>query len=201
MRKYDEEYRRNLPHIQPDDGLFAITYRIKGTIPKSIIDFYDVEYEKAIIKSKEEIIAKQLFFDITDSYLDSGESHNYLLKGNISQIVVDSLKYYEGKYYKLIAYCIMSNHVHVIIDKQGFESASLTSIFGSIKGYSAYLINRELRRDGHFWSAEIYDHIIKSEGELESQIKYVINNPVKAGLVNHWRNWNFTFVDEEYIDF
>ncbi len=201
MRKYNEEYRRNLPHIQPDDGLFAITYRIKGSIPKSVIDYYEEEYEKAITKSKEEILAKELFFDITDSYLDRGESHNYLLKDTISQIVINSLEYYAGRYYKLIAYCIMSNHVHIIIDKLGFENASLTAIFGSIKGYSANLINRELGRDGYFWSAEIYDHIIRSESELENQIKYLINNPVKVGLVNDWRHWDCTFVDEEYIDF
>jgi len=201
MRKLDEQYRRNLPHIQPDDGLFAITYRIKGAIPQSVIDYYEEEYEKAIIKSKVEFQASELFFEISDLYLDRGESHNYLLRDNISKIVVSSLKYYDGRYYKLIAYCIMSNHVHLIVDKQGFEDASLSSVFGSIKGYSAKLINKELGREGHFWSAEIYDHLVKSDTELEKQIKYVLNNPVKAGLVGDWRKWDYTFVDKEYIDY
>ena len=199
MRKIDEEYRRNLPHIQPDDGLFAITYRIKGTLPKSILNFYNEEYEKVILRKDNTY--QNLFFDITDSYLDRGESHNLLVDKNIVDIVINSLKYYDKKYYKLIAYCIMSNHVHVIIDKQNYEKASLSAIFGSIKGYSAKLINSELRKSGHFWSTEIYDHLIKSETELEIQIKYVLNNPVNAGLVDNWKQWKFLFVDEEYIDY
>ena len=201
MRKFDENYRRNLPHIQPDEGLFAITYRIKGSLPKSVVDFYDDEYEKAIILSINEISARNLFFEITDAYLDEGLSHDILIDSKIAKIVIDSLKYYDGKYYTLIAYCIMSNHVHLIIDKSNLEFASLSAIFGSIKGYSAGLINKLIGRTGHFWASEIYDHLIKNEKELDSQIKYVINNPVKAGLVDKWQQWDYSFVDDEYIDY
>ena len=200
MRKYDEEYRRNLPHIQPDDGTFAISYRISGTLPKSVIEYYETEYERQ--KSNTDKLNKEgeLFFNIIDDYLDKSKNKNILKNEMLAGIVADSLRFYDEKYFKLIAYCIMPNHVHVILDKESFPQSSLTSLFGSIKGYSAYNINKELGSGGKFWSSEIYDHLIRNDKDLINQIKYLINNPVKANLVEEWEEWKYSFLRDGYLD-
>ena len=115
-------------------------------------------------------------------------------------MVKDSLKFYDGKYFKLIAYCIMSNHVHVIVDQEGYQDISLSDIFGRIKGFSAYESNKIIGKKGEFWSQEIYDHYTRSNSDLEFYIKYTLNNPVAANLVDNWRDWPHSFVLEEYID-
>ena len=68
----------------------------------------------------------------------------------------------------------------------------------SIKRYSAREINRLVKRSGSLWQAESYDHVVRDEDELLRIIQYVMNNPVKAGLVEDWKDWKHTFVSEEF---
>lgn len=49
-----------------------------------------------------------------------------------------------------------------------------------------------LKRSGNFWNHEYYDHLIRSNDELEQVIYYVENNPVKAGLVKKMEDWEFS---------
>ena len=46
---------------------------------------------------------------------------------------------------------------------------------------------------GSFWQAESYDHVVRN-GELERIISYVLENPVKAGLVEDWEQWPYTYL-------
>jgi REP element-mobilizing transposase RayT len=63
----------------------------------------------------------------------------------------------------------------------------------SLKGYTAHEANKVLNRTGTFWEAESYDHEIRDGEEFGRVIRYVINNPVKAGLVQHWSEWKWTY--------
>jgi len=51
-------------------------------------------------------------------------------------------------------------------------------------------VGRILRRQGTFWQREYYDHLIRNENELQGALRYVAENPVKAGLVN----WGWVWV-------
>lgn len=102
------------------------------------------------------------------------------------------------------AYCIMSNHVHLLIEHQrvkqaehGGKSANypVTEALRLLKGSTARLCNIQLNRTGSFWQHESYDHFVRTEGELEWTIRYILQNPVKAGLVNEWKSWKFTYVN------
>ncbi len=63
----------------------------------------------------------------------------------------------------------------------------------SFKGYTAHKANRLLCRKEAFWQHESYDHWVRDENELARIVKYIINNPVKAGLVEHWEDWPWTY--------
>ena len=63
-----------------------------------------------------------------------------------------------------------------------------------LKGSTARMCNLELNRSGAFWAHESYDHFIRNEKELANVIAYILNNPVKAGLVDEWTDWKFSFV-------
>ena len=70
----------------------------------------------------------------------------------------------------------------------------------SIKGFSAREINKLLNRKGSIWQSESFDHIVRDEDEFYRDMNYVIMNPVKAGLVENWRDWKFTYVNKELLD-
>ncbi|HET6892045.1 MAG TPA: hypothetical protein VFH31_13160, partial [Pyrinomonadaceae bacterium] len=69
----------------------------------------------------------------------------------------------------------------------------------SLKGRSARQSNLILNRVGQFWEHESFDHVIRS-GKFYKTVRYVLNNPVKAGLVNDWRDWPWNYCRRELSD-
>ena len=78
----------------------------------------------------------------------------------------------------------MPNHVQSVAELPE-EAPPLAKTLELLKGYSSRQANQILGLSGTFWQAESYDHVVRP-GELESIIRYVLDNPVKAGLVDEW---------------
>jgi REP element-mobilizing transposase RayT len=156
-----------------------------------------------IIKSKNYAELKWEYFIKFDEALDSNSDRPQWLKEvQIANIVSEALKYLDGKSYKLISYSIMPNHVHLIIkpflkipDSESLykQTYPLGSIMSSIKRYTAGRSNEVIKAQGKFWQPENYDHIIRNSEELNLIIKYVLDNPYKAKLIDYDKNyeWNY----------
>ena len=148
----------------------------------------------------------------------AGHGPIWLKDREIAAIVADSLRQLDGNKYALHCFCIMCNHVHVLftpfvttdsitttkqIDgRRTFESgdATVSAIMQSIKGYTAREANRLLGRRGQFWQAESYDRRVRDEAEFRRILIYILNNPVKAGLVRDWRLWSWSYVAPDARD-
>lgn len=204
-----ENYRRNLPHRQPKDGIFNICFRLDGTLPletwKNLKDAYDFriqELEKFILDKKtiNQKIKKErdLYFGKFDNLLDNETLGPTFLKNKqIALIVTKAIHYYhrQGKY-ELICYCIMPNHVHLIIHK---IKKPLFRILQSIKTFTAREANLVLSRTGKaFWQKESFDNLVHDEDDLKLKINYVLNNPIKAKFVNKWKDWDFTYLNPKF---
>jgi putative transposase len=223
------EYIRNLPHFYPVGGIFFVTFCLYGSLPKEIIAQYRFEKNQAIaqrikvrydkdgerteVRCTNEIKYEEQkrYFAKIDSYLDKAQGDWILKNNDVSQIVADKMHQFDGEFYDLIAYCIMSNHVHWVFDLQKQieqlpENVELTtqnyvqveSIMQRIKGGSAFEINKFLGTKGRtVWQPENYDHYVRNHKELENIIRYVLHNPVKAGLVTDWQDWKFSYLNDE----
>lgn len=132
-----------------------------------------------------------------DEALNKAESGPLWLKDKqIAELMVESLKYRDDKVYELDAFCVMANHAHVVfkpLPKAEGGYHSMSSIMHSLKLYVAREGNKLLGREGAFWQHENYDHVVRDEGEWRRIVKYVINNPVAAGLVKGWEDWEWTY--------
>lgn len=143
-------------------------------------------------------------------YLAQAESGaKWLADPQVAKLMAESMHFRDGKVYELIAYCIMPNHVHIVFTPLPVAQAaslcangtqanslcysSLASIMHSLKGRTAREGNRLLCREGAFWEHESYDHYVRDEDELERIIRYVLDNPVKAGLVSDWKSWPWAY--------
>ena len=91
----------------------------------------------------------------------------------------------------------MPNHIHLVFELLDKEK-QIGEILGSIKKYSARRSNKILNQTGHFWQTESYDRLVRDDIELYFIIKYVLLNPVNAGLIEHWNEWKGTFCRPEY---
>jgi REP element-mobilizing transposase RayT len=204
---YREYYRRNLPHIQPRGATFLVNYRLAGSLPIEVIKQLRVEaeqLEKKLLTIKDEAKRIQLrdweqriLFSRWDDALHKSKTGPFWLKDDrIAQIVAESMLYHDSDWFDVLAYCIMPNHGHLVLtpyESSAAEDYSLTKIMHNIKRNSANHANKVLDRTGAFWQHESYDHFARDEKELERIIKYVLYNPVQAGLTDDWTKWKWTY--------
>lgn len=67
------------------------------------------------------------------------------------------------------------------------------------KDYTAHEANKILHRRGQFWLHENYDHYIRNRYELNRIIGYILDNPVKSGLVNDYQEWEYSWLNENEL--
>ncbi|MCR3956768.1 MAG: transposase [Gudongella sp.] len=88
--------------------------------------------------------------------------------------------------YELYAYCLMTNHIHLLV-KEGHED------FGkSMKRIGAkyvYWYNLKYERTGHLFQDRFKSEAIENEEYLLSAMRYIHHNPVTAGMVNDPSNY------------
>ena len=219
-------YKRNLPHYQPGNADYFVTFRLANSLPKKVIDNLKNEYSILInetekinnlSKRKRAILrnAKQ-YFRKFDNLLDGSQTGPLWLKEEpIANIIYESIIYRDKKKYDLHCFTIMPNHVHVVFsiedvnvgriaDSTARNSVSgyrVTKILQDLKKFTAIESNKILKRSGQFWQNESYDHVIRNSTEYRNVINYVINNPVKAGLVDNAENWKWTYIADPVKEF
>jgi REP element-mobilizing transposase RayT len=215
-----EFYRRHLPHWQPQGAVLFVTFRLKGSLPYEVIESLRAERESAKISLRglptsehayQNALDDQRYFDQWEEYLDkAGFGPRWLSQPEIAGIMKEALRYRDGKVFDLHAYCIMSNHVHVIFEplsKSKWQSdlpgseyhSDLHKIMQSLKRHTARQANIILSREGPFWQDESYDRVIRDSEEYVSVIHYVLENPVKAGLVSKWEEWPWSYCKAELL--
>lgn len=200
-------YRRRLPHIQLPGETFFVTFRLAGSLPVAMIYALQAEAELAMAEAEREPdpavrlarlhLEHRRFFAKWDKELDKGLGPVWLSNPAAAALVAECLHFHDGTRYVLLAFCIMGNHVHVVFApllKEDGTYYSLAQIMHTIKGYTAGRANRLLGRSGAFWQHESYDHVVRDAAELDRIIVYVVNNPVKAGLVSQWSDWPWTYL-------
>ncbi|MBN1783052.1 transposase [bacterium] len=138
------------------------------------------------------------YFIQFDRHLDSLiTGPDWLNNHEIAGIVETGIQFYHLKNYKLIAYTLMPNHVHMIVrmlkSGDGLSPYYLSNTIGRLKSFTAQKANQILKRTGPFWQQENYDHVVRNDGELSRIIEYILNNPVKAGLSETWEQYPYSY--------
>lgn len=217
-------YRNRLPHIAPIGATFFVTFRLGDSLPSHLVKQWRSEMDVNIKKIKEDKpygykqkIHKQrvIFFKNYDQQLDHfpyGEC--YLKDQRIADIVQKKLRELHGRVYHLICNCIMPNHVHFLIDtsvqlsgdeKEFIQNEvpenyiQLDDIMKDIKGHTAFQSNRILNRTGKFWQKDSFDHYVRNERELNNIINYILQNPVKARLIDKWEDYSYTYLNSKWL--
>lgn len=185
-------HRRNLPHLYFSDGIYFITSRLKNSIPIEKLEQMKNDSLRITDENQKRLFRKY------DALLDSGNfGENYLNITKCSEIVKSTLHYPDGKDYKLICYCIMPNHFHLVFELLPVNKGP-SKIMQSIKRISARECNSALNRSGAFWQDESFDRWVRDDKELYFVIRYVLLNPVNAGLVDQWIKWKYTYCHPDF---
>jgi REP element-mobilizing transposase RayT len=127
-----------------------------------------------------------------DAALYQGSGRRDLAIPEIANLVQRSLFQFESERYTLRAWCVMPNHVHVLIET--YTGNRLDQIVHSWKSYTARKANWYLRRKGAFWAPEYFDRYMRDDAHLAATRFYIEQNPVKAGLCREASDWLFSSV-------
>lgn len=133
-----------------------------------------------------------------DNWLDQvKEGPHYFNQNQIATLMMESVLYRNHTEYELICVTVMPNHTHLIFQVLK-DGVPLHHTMGSLKKYVGLRANLLLDRQGAFWQDENWDRIVRNPAELARIIRYVLENPVKAGLVGDWTEGPYTYLSPDY---
>ena len=185
-------HRRNLPHLYFNEGIYFVTYRIYGSISKEQLEKLQKDILNLTAEEQNKIFKKY------DNLIDKASNPiKHLSNPKIADVCKESIMFFDKKDIEVICYCIMPNHVHLVF-KLINKNKSITDLMKSIKRYSARKANEILITKGKFWQVESFDRWVRDEKELYNIIKYVLLNPVNAGLVEDYKDWQHTYCHPDY---
>lgn len=165
--------RGYLPHFDSPETIQFLTFRLADSLPPEAIE--KLRHETFISDSER------------DTLLDAGVGVCWLKRPEIAGTIEGALLNFDGERYRLLAWVVMPNHVHALI--QPHDGHRLGDIVSSWKRFSARMANRQLGRTGTFWQDDYWDTYIRNERHYESTMAHIENNPVKAGLAKTPSEW------------
>lgn len=121
-------------------------------------------------------------------WLDRGHGRCLLRQPEAADLVERVLLQENGHDYRLLAWVIMPNHVHLVVE---IWDIPLAKLIGGWKGVSARKANTLQGSRGKFWLEDYYDTLIRDEAHLKRAVRYTEQNPVKAFLARTARDWRW----------
>jgi putative transposase len=191
-------YQRHLPHQVPEWHPIFLTWNLKGALPAEVIQMCRQARERLNQEPTREggttaerkLRQDKILFGMSDRYLDRTDKGPLYLKDPASaKLVEDSILFGVPDRYDLFAWCVMANHVHVLLQPRW----KLKKITQGLKGYTAFEINSLQGQRGRvFWQDESYDHWARDEADALRIIEYIEHNPVAAGLCSRPQDWPYS---------
>lgn len=187
----------------PAGATLFVTFRLAGSLPAQVIEQLKREYaqpELAQEDAAQSYARQRRYFGAFDQLLDvEAGGPTWLCQPAVAAIVAEALHFRAGRAYTLWAYCLMANHVHVLLSLPDDASQPFHRTLQSLKARTARRCNELLGRNGTtFWQVESYDHYVRDAPEMDRIIAYILNNPVKAGLVEDWTQWPHTYLNPDW---
>lgn len=133
-----------------------------------------------------------------------GNRKEYIFKENNDfkyylSLVEEALEYYKEYNYKIICYCLMNNHVHLMIKTDTKPVGTLIARIHSI--YTRYF-NKKYEFVGHLFQGRYHSEIIKDDKQFLETTRYIHLNPVRASIVAKpqmykWSSYNMLIGNKE----
>lgn len=119
--------------------------------------------------------------------------------------IEEALLYYTQLNYKVICYCLMDNHVHLMIKT---DTEPLGKLMGRISASYTRYFNKKYNYIGHLFQDRYFSELIKSDVQMLETSRYIHLNPVRANIANNpkeyvWSSYNMIIGNkkEKIIDY
>jgi REP element-mobilizing transposase RayT len=176
-----------LPHLDQPEAAYFLTFRLADAIPADALRAYLREREDWLGTHPPRPWPPELekefhrkFTGRFERWLDRGYGTCLLRDPADAGIVADTLKHFDGERYRLHAWVVMPNHVHVLASLMAGQK--LADVLRSWKGFSSRQIHLRRGDSGTLWQKSYFDRIVRDEEHFAKCARYIRNNPAKAGL-------------------
>ena len=194
-----------LPHRPFRQVPMHLIYRLKDSIPRQVLRHLHDDYVSHLAGiahqgTSAEATRRQVYeVLIEDALHEKSDGPYHLSDPRIAEIVLDSWRWLAAnRAIRVHAVCVMGNHVHLLASSQNDSVVPAGKIMRNHKSHTALAANRLLGTGGEpFWEISYYDRDVRP-GTFTTVMWYVLNNPVAAGLVDHWEEWPYTYLNPEY---
>ena len=196
-------FRRNLPHWLVAERTYFVTLRVRGTVPRSVVESHRQEREELIASGSGAELLDSLHleqFRQIEDLLDRPERGWLPLKDeSVARMLHENHAWLRGQGWVVYAATLMGNHTHYLMRNDRGRTGELVNDLDAFKRFTGRQINKLLQRQGRFWATDNFDHWIRQPEQFEHFVRYIAYNPVNAGLVAHWRDWPWTEIDESVL--
>jgi len=157
----------------------GVTFRLADALPHHVVEAWkETDLGEGELRSR---IA---------AYLDAGHGSCVLKQSIAAEAVEDVLLHGHDEQYRLLAWVVMPNHVHLVVQMK--DGTPLGEVVRRWKGISARRINGALARSGRLWQPGFFDRYVRDENHLLRVVAYVHENPVRASLVRRPEDWPYS---------
>jgi len=171
--------RGYLPHCDKPGTMQMVTFRLADAMPAGL------RPEWAALLAIEDAREQRTKLE---EYLDRGHGECFLADARVAAAVEEVFLRYDAQRYRMTAWVVMPNHVHVLFELWDMPLGKLLKAW---KGTSANAANHVLGRTGTFWQEEYWDRYMRDEAHFRKAQHYIEWNPVKAHLVKEPEAWRF----------
>lgn len=174
---YSRDY---LPHFDAPGIRQFITYRLADSIPVERLQKW---------KRAAQLVDEREKFRRMEAMLDRALGSCALQRHDIARMVQQNFWFHDGKDYRLLAWVIMPNHVHVLVETW----KPLGIILRNWKSFTSSQGNKLLGNvSGKFWQTDYFDRYIRDQTHYRKVVQYIENNPVNAKLVRQPTQWRWS---------
>jgi len=148
--------------------------------------------QKSYLKRLEEYLNKS-----AQSAADP-DAPKWLSADPVAAVVAEAIQFRNGSLYELHAFTIMPNHAHLLLTPRTTGKGDppidyLNTVVSNLKRHTGKLANEILGTAGLFWDIESLNYLVRNEAEMFKINDFILQNPVNAGLVEHWQGWRWCY--------
>ena len=177
--------RGYLPHFEGGEIAQAITFRLHDSLPRPVLARWRQELLRRQPAEVEEVLRRRI-----EVYLDRGYGCAQLRDARAAALVMNALLHFDGMRYRLSAWVVMPNHVHLLATP--CAGHTLARIMHSLKSYTSQEVNKLFGRAGKLWMEDYFDRYVRDARHFTQAVTYIEHNPVKAGLCKAPHEWPFS---------
>ena len=178
--------RGYLPHLDAVGVVQSITFRLADSLPQAKLEQLRQAAQTLPAPLRDAKLRRAI-----DNWLDAGAGCCALRHPELAALMQETLLKFDGQRYRLVAWCVMPNHVHVLIEPR-VPLAKIVQSWKSYTGRWAMARNAELGfgvPGSALWMRDYWDRYIRNQQHLDAVVQYVHQNPVAAGLCRNPLDW------------